>query len=92
MVYMKVNHRSPQCSKGVEGREEESRMKLYIKGFKERSLRKISGGRDHGEQSWKPRDRAALSYKEAKLNTGEGGWGGGEDAPFQRMLSLLTLN
>lgn len=76
------NHRSPQCSKGVEGREEESTMKLYIKGFKDRSLRRGSGGGDHGEQSWKLRGRAALSYKEAKLNTGEGGWAGGEDTPF----------
>ena len=76
------NHRSPQCSKGVEGREEESRMKLYIKGFKDRSLRRGSGGGDHGEQSWKLRGRAAVSFKEAKLNAGEGGWAGGEDAPF----------
>ena len=76
------NHRSPQCSKGVEGREEESRIKLYIKGFKDRSLRRGSGGGDHGEQSWKLRGRAALSYKEAKLNTGEGGWAGCEDTPF----------
>ena len=73
------NHRSPQCSKGVEGREEESRIKLYIKGFKDRSLRRESGGGDHGEQSEKPRGRAALSHKEAN------GWrreGGAEDAPF----------
>ena len=66
----------------MEGREEESTMKLYIKGFKDRSLRRGSGGGDHGEQSWKPRGRAALSYKEVKLNTGEGGWAGGEDTPF----------
>ena len=76
------NHRSPQSSKGMEGREEESRMKLYIKGFQERSLRRGSRGGDHGEQSWKPRGRAVLSYKEAKLNMGEGGWGRVEDAPF----------
>ena len=76
------NHRSPQSSKGMEGREEESRMKLYIKGFQERSLRRGSRGGDHGEQSRKPRVRSVLSYKEAKLNMGEGGWGGGEDAPF----------
>ena len=66
----------------MEGREEESTMKLYIKGFKDRSLRRGSGGGDHGEQSWKLRGRAALSYKEAKLNTGEGGWAGCEDTPF----------
>ena len=44
------NHRSPECSKGVEGREEELKMKLYIKGFKEKSPRCGSGGGDHGEQ------------------------------------------
>lgn len=32
------NHRSPECSKEEGGKEEESRMNLYIKGFKERSL------------------------------------------------------
>lgn len=40
-------------------------MKLYIKGFKQRPKKRGSGGGDHGEQSWKPRGRAALSYKEA---------------------------
>ena len=45
------NHRSPECSKGEGGREEESRMNLYIKGFKERSPAWGSGEENQGEQT-----------------------------------------
>lgn len=45
------NHRSPECSKGEGGREEESRMNLSLKGFEEWSPAWGSGEENQGEQS-----------------------------------------
>ena len=53
------NHRSSECSKGEGGREEESRMKLSLKRFKERTPRWGSGEENresrHRSQGAEPR-------------------------------------
>lgn len=54
-------------------------MKLYIKGFKQRSPRRGSGGGDHGEQSLEAEGQSCTELQGSKRVEEESG---AEDAPF----------